>query len=78
MLPRALPNFKKDLQTITKDFVVILSSLEFTHAHPRAFSKATALWFSVIVVYFFTYWAFSSQRIERLYITSALRNTCDG
>ena len=42
MLPRALPNHNKDLQTITQDFIVFVSGLEFTPAHPRAFSEASA------------------------------------
>ena len=43
MLPRALPNHNKDLQTITQDFVVFVSGWEFTPADPRAFSEACAL-----------------------------------
>ena len=49
---RALPNTKKDLQTITQDFVVFLSCFEFTQTHPRAFSMANALWILFQVRYF--------------------------
>ena len=49
MLPRALPNHNKDLQTITQDFVFFVSGLEFTPAHPRAFSEANAQDLSKVV-----------------------------
>ena len=49
MLPRAVPNTKKALQTIAQDFVVFLSCLEFMPTHPRAFSEAGALWIAVKV-----------------------------
>ena len=57
MLPRALPNHNKDLQTITQDFVVFVSGLEFTPAHPRAFSEASALGIKVQVEFIGAKWA---------------------